>query len=204
MSSEGKERDWAQLRAQLSQLSSEPVLADDPLRAASILEERARLLARPIASHANAPDISVIVFSVHGERYAIELAFVRETVRSNGTTRVPGTPDWFVGVESLRGEMVAVVDLGRLLGVPSVARHDAPTWLIVIGEQESEFALCCNEIAEVVALPLAQIVPPPTAATADGKGDIRGLTQDAIVVLDAAALLADARLFVEQDEVIEV
>lgn len=196
--------DWAELRARLATITTEHEPAADPERASRILEERARLLARPTERSSEQPQLSVVVFSAHGERYAIEIAYVRETVRSSGMTRLPGVPEWFVGVESVRGEIVAVVDLGRLFGVPSVALHDVPSWLIVIGEQESELALCCNEVSDVVALPRARIVPPPTGAMADGRRDMLGVTDDAIVVLDGARLLADERLFVEQDEVVEV
>ncbi len=205
MSTRMKDMDWSELLERLTAVTSDHPVTPNKDETQRILDERARLLARPLTDVTrDAPALTMIMFACHGERYAIETSYVRETVRSTGLTRVPGVPDWFVGIESVRGEMVAVVELGRFFGAPAFASSDAPSWLLVLGREDAEVAIRCNEILDVVLLPRDRIWAPPHAATADGRRDILGVTDDAVVVLDANELLQDSRLFVEQNEYVEV
>jgi purine-binding chemotaxis protein CheW len=55
-------------------------------------------------------------FSVGGRPVAIEVAQLREIVRFEAPTALPGAPELVEGVIDLRGALVPVVDLGRLLG----------------------------------------------------------------------------------------
>jgi purine-binding chemotaxis protein CheW len=59
-----------------------------------------------------------------GVRVALPQALVREVVRSQALptyTTVPGAPSFVRGLTSLRGRPVAVVQLAKLLGLPSAA-----------------------------------------------------------------------------------
>jgi purine-binding chemotaxis protein CheW len=58
-----------------------------------------------------------------GEDYLIPLADVDEVVRVLPMTVVPKVPSWVLGVMSLRGEMIPVVDLRRKLGFPDGPRE---------------------------------------------------------------------------------
>lgn len=217
MSTRARSKSFDQIREQLERMARESFEGEGPSpeEARRILDERARSIARVTHDATNdVPRMDVIVFSSHGERYAIETSYVRETVRSLGTTRVPGTPEWIVGIESVRGEIVAVVDLAALFDAPkppapatsspALSAGAATSLLLVIGRDQAELALRCDDVAEVATLRRDRIVAPPRAATSGGKRDVLGVTDDAIIVLDAAALLGDPRLFVEQTEEIEV
>ncbi len=56
-------------------------------------------------------------FSLAGEVYAVDLAGILETDRLPRITRVPGLPAWAIGVSNLRGTILPVVDLRRLLNL---------------------------------------------------------------------------------------
>lgn len=56
-------------------------------------------------------------FSLAGEVYAVALAGILETDRLPRVTRVPGLPAWAIGVSNLRGAIIPVVDLRRLLSL---------------------------------------------------------------------------------------
>lgn len=83
-------------------------------------------------------------FSLAGEVYAVDLAGILETDRLPRITRVPGLPAWAIGVSNLRGTILPVVDLRRLLNleesenpsegrilVARLAAGDAPAALVV-------------------------------------------------------------------------
>ncbi|RMG95631.1 MAG: chemotaxis protein CheW [Candidatus Dadabacteria bacterium] len=52
-----------------------------------------------------------------GERYGFPVGSVAEILRSRPVTPVPRTPPWVLGVASLRGAMLPVVDLATRLGI---------------------------------------------------------------------------------------
>lgn len=55
-------------------------------------------------------------FEVGGRPVGIDVAQLREVVRFQPATPLPGAPTLIEGVIELRGALVPVVDLGRLLG----------------------------------------------------------------------------------------
>jgi hypothetical protein len=118
--------DWAEVRARLDRAgaATAEALRLSPERARAVLEERARALARvPPAEYAGAV-LEVVTFDLAGERYALETRHVRAVVRLGEHTPVPGAPDFLVGVLNLRGEVLAVMDLGKVLGL---ARRSWPS-----------------------------------------------------------------------------
>jgi len=62
-----------------------------------------------------------LAFGLAGESYAVALTRVLETDRLPKVTRVPGLPDYVRGVCNLRGAVLAVVDLRRLLHMDEAA-----------------------------------------------------------------------------------
>ncbi|MBK9259407.1 MAG: chemotaxis protein CheW [Polyangiaceae bacterium] len=196
--------DWRSVRERLAVTNVEDELlgrAASAQDAQRVLEERARLLARA----SRAPDeseagVDVLVFALSGERYAIGVSYVCETIRSTGLTPVPGTPAWFLGVENIRGDIVAVVDLERLFGAGSPADHRDAGLLIVLGQTHGEFALRCDELVTVTVLPNARVLSTPRLSLSGERRHIVGMTADGILVIDGAALLEDERLVVEQAE----
>ena len=60
-----------------------------------------------------------LVFSVSGERYAAPVERVVRLDRLGAVTPTPNTPAWVLGVTNVRGEIVPVLDLRRLLGLPA-------------------------------------------------------------------------------------
>jgi purine-binding chemotaxis protein CheW len=65
--------------------------------------------------------VNLLVFDVHGERYAIPVADIRELIRAVAIARLPGAPDVVEGVIDLRGAVVPIFDLRRRFGLPPLA-----------------------------------------------------------------------------------
>ena len=188
--------DWPAAAERLSRAAE--LLADsagtDADASRRVLEERARNLARATRDATIREDVlSVVVFTLGAERYALEARWLREILRTAEVTPVPGLPDYLVGVANLRGEILAVVDPRRLFGIDAADAAARPR-VIVIGEAFAEFGLLADEVDEVTAIPSADVDPASLSAAGPGRELIRGITRDAVVVLDAAALLSDPRL----------
>ncbi len=100
------------------------VESDDSLRrlVGQMLAEMAASAAP--AQHTPSTDAAVqrtterfLSFSLAGEVYAVALAGILETDRLPRVTRVPGLPAWAIGVSNLRGAILPVIDLRRLLSL---------------------------------------------------------------------------------------
>ncbi len=159
-----------------------------------ILEERARALARPLAAAGSeGAMLELVVFSIGGGRYALETRHVREVARLRDLTPVPGAADFLIGVTSIRGEFLALVDLRYTLGLPAQGLLDL-SYLVVVGTERAEFGILTDAVHEVTLLPAAEVRAPPGEA----RDHLRGVTRDALAVLDGDRLMADERLFVRQ------
>jgi purine-binding chemotaxis protein CheW len=179
---------------------TEEALQLSPERARAVLEARARLVARvPVEAPAASVVLEVVTFALANERYAIETHHVREVVRFNEFTPVPGAPDFLVGVFNLRGDILAVFDLRPFFGVARQAVTDLSR-LLVLGGERAEFGVLADAAHEVRAVRTDEVLEPPGSVVGVGREYLRGVTRDALLVLDGAALLQDARLFIDQAE----
>jgi purine-binding chemotaxis protein CheW len=171
-----------------------------PEQASAVLEDRARALAMVPARPPTAGEVlAVVTFSLASQDYALELGSVRKIVPLGELTPVPGAPDAFAGVVNLRGELLAVIDLCRLYGIPGTSRSNH-AWVIVLGGQRNEFGLLADAVGEVRTLPTREVFAVQAAATGPDRQSLRGVTEDGLIVLDGAVLLQDDRLIVDQGD----
>lgn len=186
--------DWAAARAQLARAAAalESDESQSPERAKALMDARARALAVPEAPQPSAAALELLVFSLAGALYAVELRYVREVTRLVELSPVPGLPSWFSGVTSVRGEILALIDLRGFLGVAGAGLSDSSR-AVVLGRERGEFAILADELARIVSLSPGELIEAP-AALQGGGADALGLTRDAVLVLDGQAMLEDPRL----------
>lgn len=101
--------------------------------------------------------VELLVCELAGSGYALPVDRVREIVRMRQLTRVPRTPDWLVGVITLRGEIVQVLDLRMCLGLPlgDVGRR---TRIVVLHGDDGEVTgLLVDGVREVLRVPADSI-----------------------------------------------
>jgi purine-binding chemotaxis protein CheW len=120
---------------------------------------------------------------VAGEDYALSVADVLEVAELGEVTQVPGAGREIMGVRNLRGQVVPVVDLARVLDLTDGATPKR----IVIAEQGGRKAgLAVDEVAGVEQLPEASedVESPHLVRAALVGGSLVGLV-DIGSVLDA-------------------
>lgn len=89
---------------------------------------------------------NVIVFTIGGLRYALELRWVREVVSLGFVTNVPSAPPALGGVCNLHGTILPVLDIGVLLdGVPGLPARQGDGALVV----EAEGLVCALRVDQV-------------------------------------------------------
>ncbi|MBV9774504.1 MAG: chemotaxis protein CheW, partial [Gemmatimonadetes bacterium] len=151
-----------------------------------VLEERARLLARPEAAPPRGDELEAVTFELGGERYAIESSYLLAVVRLVRPTLLPGADPTTYGVIAWRGELLLIRDYRSLLGLPVLPRDD-PGFVLVAGEDRPAFGILADAVGEFVRIPLSDVHALSGAETV-GRGFVRGVTGGAVVVLDAIEL----------------
>ncbi len=114
----------------------------------------------------------------------LSISRVREINRHLDVTVVPHAPDFVLGVINLRGDVVTVLDLASIIGLPrrEVTRNSRN---VVIHWEDQLVGLAVDRIADIVAISPEEITPPPAnIGAADGRF-FRGVhtTDDEIIVL---------------------
>jgi purine-binding chemotaxis protein CheW len=199
--SERRDIDWADVRRRMAAAvrATEEATRPSPEQARRVLDERARRLAYQPPAPARGEALSVATFSVGNERYAIETRFVREIVRLVDLTPVPGARDFLRGVTNLRGEILAVIDLRRFFGLPDQGVTDLAR-VVVLGEDTDELGVLADQTHAIVDVRGDRVLPPSRTAPTPGRAYVRGVTADALILLDGAALLRDPRLTIDDGE----
>lgn len=132
----------------------------------------------------------ILRFRLNSEYFALYLTETEEIIKPRGFTVVPRMPPWILGIVSLRGTMVPVVDLARRL---NIAAEASPTQRIIIINHNGELCgLQVDEVknVEIIDPDLVEQIPAALHETA-GKflnGLIR-INGDLIAMIDVEAVL---------------
>lgn len=111
------------------------------------------------APHSQEEERAVVV-RVGDVEFGIEVRRVREVLRAPPITRVPYPPPAVLGIVSIRGMLVPIVDLGeRLLGQPSA--RDGRLVIVRDPEQEGSIGLLVDGVLDLIPLDDSGSEPPP-------------------------------------------
>jgi len=133
-------------------------------------------------------ELRILVFEMLGQRWGIDVGYVKEVVRLRQFTKVPNAPGSIVGVFNLRGQIVPLIDLGVVLGLGSSERN----YVVVIEADEELLGVVIGGVQGVVTVPKDSIEPPPP----DTSDKIRGVArvQDSLVsILDVEKIVSALR-----------
>lgn len=144
----------------------------------------------------------LVCFFLGGQEYAAPISEVKETMLLRPITRVFLTPPWLAGIINLRGDVVAVLDLARLLGQAPTAPSDDSRIVVARHEPSDRRArtagVLVDRMAELRTLPLDTLQPPPSTLGAESAELLRGIATlssgAALRVLDLPALFESERM----------
>ena len=160
-----------------------------------ILRRRAQLLAREPAPETEGAELETVEFTLGHEHYAIESHHVRRVLPLTELVSLPCTPPFVLGITSLRGQIVSVIDLKLFFELPPAA-PDGRRRMVVLSSPTMEFAIAADSVIGVSRVLLADIHPPPPTLTGIRSEYLRGVTANRLVILDGARILADETLVV--------
>jgi purine-binding chemotaxis protein CheW len=113
---------------------------------------------------------TLLAVSVGGEIYGIATETVREIIRVGDVTEVPRTPPFLLGVISVRGAIMPVVDLRLRLGFPA-APPGRGARIVIVEVEGQRFGLRVEDVLGLERFRVADVEPAPAIFGA-GRGGI--------------------------------
>jgi purine-binding chemotaxis protein CheW len=128
-------------------------------------------------------ELELLSFQLGAEEYAVMVDDVREVLKLRDLTDVPNTPEYILGVTSLRGTMLTVIDLGLRLGLAPGVR-DERARIIVASTDEEDVGLLVDRVTGVLKI-MAEAIKPPPENVEQGAEFLRGIVrkEDRLVIL---------------------
>ncbi|PKQ15361.1 MAG: hypothetical protein CVT67_10040 [Actinobacteria bacterium HGW-Actinobacteria-7] len=130
-------------------------------KAEEILARRADSLARESAEEEVTDRISLLLFRIGEEWYAVRVSEVREIFQEYRMTSVPCVPDYIQGVVNVRGEILSITDPAKLmkLGFIELEGEVRPPAIVII-KGDVATALVVDEIGDIAEVASEDIEPP--------------------------------------------
>jgi len=153
--------------------------------------------------------VELLTFSLSREEFAFTISEVEEIIRLYTITRVPAMPDYMLGITSLRGKIIPVIDLKTKLNLQETSSSAASAgggqeagkndWVVkkmlVIAGPKGLIGALVDRVIGVVSVPLGEMRELPGHLDESGRAFLRG-----IVVLDKrfiSVIRSDAAMDIE-------
>jgi purine-binding chemotaxis protein CheW len=194
--------DWAKLyeRMGASQAALKQRLSPSPEEKRRILRARARSLAArdKAEEHASRLRFEVVEFVVGPEHYAIESSYICEIHPLSEFTPLPCTPAFVLGLINVRGQILSIIDIKKLLGLPEKGLTELNK-VIIVQSGQMEVGILADAIVGVRLLAADELYPSLPTLTGIGAEYVKGITREPLVVLDMENILSDERLIVDEE-----
>jgi purine-binding chemotaxis protein CheW len=144
------------------------------------------------------PTRAILTFVVAGETYGIEILHIREIIKLVEVTEVPRMPEFLLGVISVRGVIIPVLDLRGRLRLGDTAPTRAARILVVDRDGEP-FGLRCDSVTGVVRFAENEIEPPPSTLNVADASFLSGIARYQVGRRDRMVILLHLDSLVDFD-----
>lgn len=143
-----------------------------------------------------AVDRQFVSFELAGERFAVPMAPVQEIIRLPEVARLPLAPPGLLGLANLRGRVLPLFSLRRLLDLPEPVAHDSARALVIQGEQPLGFTV--DRVCSVLQVDDGDIHPVSAIRAAVPADCLRGLIRRARQGVEELLMVLDVERLVRQ------
>jgi len=116
-------------------------------------------------------------FSLGDERYSVPLLSIKEVIPLPETTTLPNSPDYFIGIMNLRGQIISIVDLRKKLKITKSSQRLEEAVVIVDFEGLS-IGLIVDSIERVIAFSDENLSEVPQIKSQINVKYIKGIFKD--------------------------
>jgi purine-binding chemotaxis protein CheW len=136
--------------------------------------------------------LELLTFVIAGEQYAVEIERIVEIVTPRPVTRVPNADPSIVGIISLRGTIVTLVDVRRKLKHPDARTAAADPRMVVVEQHGETIGFEVDRVLRVIKMERTAVEPHPVVHISEQDESIRGVFRQAgalTILLDFDKLL---------------
>ena len=191
--------DWSELhrRLEMSRSAMQRRLSPGIEERRTILRARARFLVheRKREKELSQSPLEVVEFLLASEHYGIELTSIREIHALSEFTPLPGTPAFVLGLTTVRGQILSVIDIKKLFDLPEKGLTDLNK-VIVVRTQQMELGILADAVLGVQTIARNEFQPSLPTLTGIRSEYLKGITNDSLVVLDVEKILSDEKIVV--------
>ena len=136
--------------------------------------------------------IELLTFVMAGEQYAIDIENVVEIVTPRPVTKIPNANASVVGILSLRGTIVILVDARGALGHPPATTVGPDARIVVVQQDSENIGFMVDRVLRVTKVEPHEIQPHPVVHSSEHDEAVRGVFRHGsalTIVLDFSKLI---------------
>ncbi|WP_423407326.1 chemotaxis protein CheW [Heyndrickxia sp. MSNUG] len=100
-----------------------------------------------------------VVFQAGNEEYAFPILYVISIEKLEGMTAIPHMPDYVTGITKVRGDLIPVIDLEKVLYGRDI-QADEKTRLIVLQTADISIGTLVRDAKEILEIPAGNLKQP--------------------------------------------
>ncbi|OGU55938.1 MAG: hypothetical protein A2V66_18480 [Ignavibacteria bacterium RBG_13_36_8] len=170
---------------------------DNSDMARKILLERARKLAK-VTEEIQEDCLEVLQFKLNEETYAFETDNVKEVIKMKEIISLPSTPDFLKGIVNIRGEILSILDLKKLLNLPDKETASVHK-IIVIRQLNRILGFLTDEVMGTYRIPRKNLQTSLPTLDAGKQKYLKGISPDRVIILNANNILNDNNLIIAEE-----
>lgn len=117
-----------------------------------------------------------VAFRVGEATYVVPANAVIQMESFSGATRVPGAPDYVLGLVQLRGAIVPVIDLRARFRLPP-AEPTLDSRIVVVERDKRRVALLADAARDMLKISATEFEDPPEVVAAQAAGFVRSVAR---------------------------
>jgi len=139
--------------------------------------------------------IELLCFKLSDEEYAVDIHNVKEIIKMMDITEVPKIPDFMLGIISLRGVIIPLLDLRMRLSL-EVSEYSHKTRIIVASSGDMKMGMVVDAVTEVVRLKKGIMEAPPSMLTSIDADLLKGVGRhdDRLLIIPNLAKVLDVKI----------
>jgi purine-binding chemotaxis protein CheW len=106
--------------------------------------------------------VEILTFSLLKEEYAFGISQLHEILRHQWITEVPNVPDYILGITSLRGKVIPVIDLKLKLSLTDKPSYERKGKILILKDPRGPIGVTVDKVIGVVRTSKSEILPPPS------------------------------------------
>ncbi len=137
--------------------------------------------------------LELLTFYIAGELYAIDIETVVEIITPRPITRIPNADLSVVGIFSLRGTVVTLLDVRRRLGHAAEQTITEDVRVVVIQQESEHLGFTVDRVLRVVKADATSVEPHPIVHASEQDESVKGvfrLGEALTILLDLEKLLS--------------